>query len=366
LRLVAQSHPSGSVSRETDDYPIKRPPDRQVVAPARDALGTHTNSGVVLLKLLLGALFLLTQLLTSAALAQTNDDSLTSKSSAPAGPTQKPQPLGAKPPQGSEFQLTFDDEFDGDAIKHSLWNADYSNLPWCNAGACPPIFKGVAVANGTLSLQPTIDYDDFTDGSGRADINTGGFSKSNAKFSQRYGYFEWRAKLPHDSNGEGDGIWPCLWGLPIGKSGFPGGCSEGNEEVDVMENVLSTTNMQQVHFSVHDYCFESFSLAYPIAPVGDLSAAYHTYGLYWLNNGSSHGSMQVYFDGKPQGDPYVLDARAKLWDNGIYLLNQVIPCPVRNVPFFGGARCTSKTSVNPLLVDYVRVWQETPITMPPR
>lgn len=261
--------------------------------------------------------------------------------------------------------MTFDDEFDGNSINTSLWNGDYANLEWCRKGACSQDFKGISVNSGILSIQATVDYTNFADGSRRADVNSGGLTVAGAKFSQRYGYFEWRAKLPHDHSGEGDGLWLGLWALPIGKSRFPGGCNEGNEEVDVLENVLGIANMQQVYFTVHDYCLNQYSIAYPATPSGDLSAAYHTYGLYWRGDGSPHGSMQVYFDGVPQGVPYVLDSRSNLWDNGLYILNQVIPCPAGNVPFFGGSPCTSKTSSsNPLRVSYVRVWKEVPRMQP--
>jgi hypothetical protein len=274
------------------------------------------------------------------------------------------QPVGAAASVGEQFQMTFDDEFDGDSINISLWNGDYANLQWCEKGSCAQDFKGIGVNNGILSLQATVDHENFAPNSGRADVNSGGLTVAGAKFSQRYGYFEWQAKLPHDRSGEGDGLWPALWALPIGKSRFPGGCAEGNEEVDVLENVLGIANTQQVHFTIHDFCYNQYSIVYPATPVGDLSAAYHTYGLYWRDDGSPHGSMQVYFDGVPQGVPYVLDSRSNLWDNGLYILNQVIPCP--NVAFFGGSPCTSKTSSDdPLLVNYVRAWKEVPTNWSP-
>jgi len=173
----------------------------------------------------------------------------------------------------------------------------------------------------------------------------------------RPSYFEWRSKLPHDTSGEGDGLWPVNWGLPIGKSTFPQGCREGNEEADVMEHIGSTADMQTVYFNLHDHCFNALSLAYPATTVGDLSADFHVYALYWRNDGSGpYGSMQVYFDGIPQGTPYTLDSRSKLWANGIYLLNQMDACPKK--VFQGGVACGSKTATNnPFYVSYTRAWK---------
>jgi hypothetical protein len=252
-----------------------------------------------------------------------------------------------------QWQVTFDDEMN--SVNTSLWNGGYATDLWCNGGACPQNYAGLSISGGILSIQSTVNYSHFTDLSGRAAEN------SNGEFSQKYGYFEWRAKLPHDNAGEGDGLWPALFAFPVGKSGFPGDCTEGNEEADVVENVLGVGNLQQVHFSVHDQCFNGFTVAYPTTPVGDLSTAYHAYGLYWRNDGPPHGSMQVYFDGTPQGAIHVLDASSALWDNGIYLLNQMIPCPSGNVPFFGGAPCRAATSnANPFLLDYTRAWELVP------
>src|SRR5271170_5859481 len=36
------------------------------------------------------------------------------------------------------------------------------------------------------------------------------------KFSQRFGYWEWKMKLPHNVNGEGNGLHPTIWLWPIG------------------------------------------------------------------------------------------------------------------------------------------------------
>jgi Glycosyl hydrolases family 16 len=262
-----------------------------------------------------------------------------------------------------QWQMTFDDEFSGTSVDTAKWNGGAANLQWCGGkrpGTCPQDYDGLTVSGGILFLQGTItNYSTFTNH--RAQMNTGGLTADSAKFSQRYGYFEWRIKLPHDNSGEGDGFWPAVLAFPIGKSRFPGGCQEGNEEVDVAENVLGSTNTRQVHFTVNDYCQNQFTMAIPYPFVGNLSDAFHLYGLLWKNDGSTHGLMQAYFDGMPQGSPYVLDARANLWDAGVYLVNQIIPCPNGNQPFFGGAQCSASTSNrNPMQIDYVRVYSLVP------
>ena len=282
--------------------------------------------------------------------------SSTALASTPACSSNLPEP-GA----GMRWQMTFNDEFDGSAIDKTKWNGGYANLQWCNNGECSQDYAGLSVSNGILSLQSNMVEPSYSSKNHRAAMHTGGLTAGTARFSQRFGYFEWRAKYPTNLNGEGNGLWPALWALPVGKSSFPGGCTEGNEEVDVLEIILGRTNLNVNIPTVHDYCTNQFS--YRVVPGPDLTKDFHLYGLYWRDDGSPHGSMQFYFDGIPQKSPYVVDSRAKLWDNGIYLINQLIPCNPN--PWGGGSLCTNKTSNNnPLQVDWVRAYKAIPITSP--
>jgi Glycosyl hydrolases family 16 len=270
------------------------------------------------------------------------------------------------PGPGMRWRMTFDDEFQGASVDRAKWNGGYAGLQWCSKeefpDPCAQNYDGLTELNGRLAVRGVItNQRKFVNR--RAAMNTGGLTAEIAKFSQRYGYFEWRLKLPHDDQGEGDGLWPAAWALPVGKEAFPKShCVEGNEEVDVVEAVLGLNNMQQVHFTIHDFCPNAYSIAIPRTPGPDLSKDFHSYGVLWRNDGSPEGSMQAFFDGVPQDRPHVLDSRAKLWANGIYLLNQVIPCPNGNVPFFGGSPCTGKTSNDdPLEIESVRVYAAVPL-----
>ena len=271
-------------------------------------------------------------------------------------------PVPVPPPAGMRWQKTFDDEFN--TLDASKWNGSYAGTLWCagetnvvpgGPGGCNQNYFGVSVSGGILSLAAAPNSSNFADTSNRAAINTSG------KFAQRYGYFEFRAKMPHDAGGEGDGLWPALWGLPVGKADQTlNGCGNAREEVDLVENVTSTTNLNTAHFSVHDTCVNEYSLGFPNVSAGDLSSDYHKYGLYWKNDGTVHGTMCVYFDDIEQ-NCHTLTAPDTLWDNGIYLLEQVIPCPPNNSPSFNGAPCHATTSNNdPMLVDYTRVYQLVP------
>lgn len=269
------------------------------------------------------------------------------------------------PPAGMQWQQTFDDEYN--SLDTSKWNCAYAQTLWCGAepnvvpggpGGCAQNCFGVSIVGGVLQLAGAPNQSNFANTTTRAVLNTSG------KFAQRYGYFEWRAQMPHDASGEGDGLWPGLWFLPVGKADQSGGgCC--HEESDLLEMDLSTTNMSVGHFTIHDSFVNEFSVNYPNVSAGNLSLGYHTYGLWWKQDASPHGTMCNYFDGIQQAC-HTLTAPDTLWDNGIYLLEQVIPCPPNNQGIFNGAPCTAKTSSNnPMFVDYTRVWRLIPTNATP-
>ncbi|HWR26687.1 MAG TPA: chitobiase/beta-hexosaminidase C-terminal domain-containing protein [candidate division Zixibacteria bacterium] len=266
-------------------------------------------------------------------------------------------------PAGKEWKLTFNDDFNGTNVDKTKWIGGYANLQWCNAGNCPEQWTGISVSNGILYLQGKVNYADFVNSSkysNRAMMHTGGLTSSTAKFSQKLGYFEARVRMPHNNNGEGNGLWPSFWALPIGKTDNSQKLSPGvqHEEVDIIESVLGSSNRNYTFFNIHDYKFNEHNLEYPTMSIGDLSNEFHTYGLYWKDDGSEHGAMQMYFDGDPQGNSIPLEATSHYWDNGIYPIMQMIPCPVNNTPWGGGSACTINTSNNnPLQIDYIRAYE---------
>ena len=86
-------------------------------------------------------------------------------------------------------------------------------------------------------------------------------------FSQKYGIFEMRAKLP-----AGRGLWPAFWLLPADKSWPP--------EIDILENLghETTTIYTTLHSSVGGYHTRS---EIPPHQVADTSKEFHTYAVDW-------------------------------------------------------------------------------------
>ena len=110
-------------------------------------------------------------------------------------------------------------------------------------------------------------------------------NKNGEGFSQMYGYFEIRAKLP-----TGRGFWPAFWLINVSRIG--GGAPSA--EIDVMEAQGSDLRMlyTTIHTSDGVYAARNLMLRKDIGGpnwqnrnnrhrVQDMSTAYHTYGLLW-------------------------------------------------------------------------------------
>jgi beta-glucanase (GH16 family) len=87
-----------------------------------------------------------------------------------------------------------------------------------------------------------------------------GVVTTQPSFSQRYGYFEARAKLP-----EGKGLWPALWMLPSDMSWPP--------EIDVMESIGDPLT---AYMSVHSKTDGNFTQTVKLADRG-----FHTFAVSW-------------------------------------------------------------------------------------
>jgi beta-glucanase (GH16 family) len=87
-----------------------------------------------------------------------------------------------------------------------------------------------------------------------------GMITTQPSFSQLYGYFEMRAKLP-----KGKGVWPAFWLLPADLSWPP--------EIDVMENIGDPTT---VYVTLHSKHTKTDGTEVKIAP-----DAFNTYAVSW-------------------------------------------------------------------------------------
>jgi beta-glucanase (GH16 family) len=199
--------------------------------------------------------------------------------SAHAGPAASP-PLD-RAPDGRRLVLAFDDEFDRDGPGPGrVWRTTYGD------GRDPGVGQRTQAGNGEMQLYVDRDYglrvgagplDPFSVRSGVLHIRaeptapglkarlggfgyTSGLISSLPAFSQRYGYFEIRARLPR-----GKGLWPAFWMLPADGSWPP--------EIDVMESI---GDPRRVFLTLHSKSANPDSVPTDLGDDG-----FHTFAVSW-------------------------------------------------------------------------------------
>jgi len=162
------------------------------------------------------------------------------------------------------WKLTFHDEFDGQAMDTQKWNP---NDPWGrerNHELQAYVTNAFKVKGGILCIN-TDKRQAFYSGKQRA--YTSGMMTTQGKFSQQYGRFEIRCRVP-----KGKGMWPAFWLLPD-SLGWP-------PEIDVLEvlghnpNKVYLTNHFRDEQKKHGSHGGSWS-----GP--DFSAQFHEFAVEW-------------------------------------------------------------------------------------
>lgn len=195
------------------------------------------------------------------------------------------------------WSQTWADEFNGGQSDLSNWTYDLGNggpsLPgWGNNELenYTDSTDNVSVSNGSLHITA------ISDGNGNY---TSGRIRTPDLFSQTYGLFEFRAKLP-----TGQGLWPAIWMLP--KDNAYGGWPTSGE-VDVLESVGQSGTLVQgtLHSGplwnqdwVQTQTFQDSGLM----PDGFSTHDWHTYDLEWdKGTGGNPGTISWFVDGVKYG-----------------------------------------------------------------
>jgi beta-glucanase (GH16 family) len=166
--------------------------------------------------------------------------------------------------------------------------------------------------------------------------------KTQGKFSQAYGRFEARIKIPY-----GQGLWPAFWmlGEDIEKVDWPT-CGE----IDIMENIGKEPSM--VHGTIHGPGYSGaggIGASYALPPKQRFADDFHLFAVEW-----EPGTIRFYVDNKL----YETRTRAELspsakwaFDHPFFLL--------LNVAVGGdwpGDPDTTTVFPQTMRVDYVRVY----------
>ncbi len=239
------------------------------------------------------------------------------------------------PPAG--WTLTWSDEFDGDAGKQ----IDPTKWKYQNSAS---------TVNNELEYYTNRPANSALDGQGHLLINalkedyngrhyTSAKFTSKGLFSQKYGRFEARIKLP-----AGKGLWPAFWALGTNDSdGWPA-CGE----MDIMETIGSQLTINRGSLHGPGYSGDNpLTAQYKLTGGSDFSQDFHVFAEEWEEN-----VVRFYVDDTLYETRTPQDVSGKKWvyDHTFYL--------IMNVAIGGKFPGNPDDSIFPrtMNIDYVRVY----------
>jgi beta-glucanase (GH16 family) len=244
------------------------------------------------------------------------------------------------------WKLVWSDEFNGSngsAVDASKWGFDSGGGGWGNDELeyYTNRLQNSSQQDGNLVIK--VLQEKYTGADGVSRNYTSARLKTLGKFSQTYGRFEARMKIPR-----GQGIWPAFWmlGDDIEKPGWPA-CGE----IDIMENIGKEPAL--VHGTIHGPGYSGDKgIGGPYGLPGGQTFAddFHVFAVEWEPN-----AIRFYVDDHlyTTRTPADLPKGAKwVYDHPFFML--------LNVAVGGGwPGSPDSTSVFPqtMLVDYVRVYE---------
>jgi len=246
------------------------------------------------------------------------------------------------------WSLVWSDEFDGpsgSAVDSAKWSFDIGGGGWGNneLESYTNRTANAELQGGSLVIRALKET--YTGPDNITRNYTSARLLTRNKFTQSYGRFEARLKIPY-----GQGLWPAFWmlGADLDTAGWPT-CGE----IDIMENIGSEPSI--VHGTLHGpgYSGANGVTASDALPTPQrFSDDYHTFAVEWEPN-----VIRFYVDGllyKTRTPADLPAGKAWVFNHPFFL--------ILNVAVGGGFPGNpDATTVFPQLmkVDYVRVYQRT-------
>ena len=259
-------------------------------------------------------------------------------------------PIAVQAAQPTGWKLIWSDEFNGPnnaAPDPTKWSFETGGGGFGNNELETYTSHPVNARQHDGSLVITARKEDFTGADGVLRHYTSARINSKGLFSQTYGRFEARMKLPASK-----GIWPAFWllGNDIDSAGWPQ-CGE----IDIMENIGAPST---IYSTLHGPGYSgknAISATYPLPQNQAVDTGFHLYAVEWAPK-----DIEFFFDGKliAHRTPADLPAGAKwVYDHPFFIiLNLAVG---GNWP---GSPDATAAFPQQMLVDYVRVYSRTPLT----
>jgi beta-glucanase (GH16 family) len=253
-------------------------------------------------------------------------------------PYSAPDWLGKRPPVEGDWTQTFDEEFNGTAIDESKWNVKGDNYYDQRSHFSK---DGMLIGGGSAKLhyEKKTGYQNDDPSKKQTDYSVG-YLDTFGKWTQRYGYFESRMKLP-----TAPGLWPAFWLMPDRGVGdeHRNSTKFGGMEFDVME-FLSGWGPNRYNIAMHwdGYAKDHKSTGSDRIYVQPDKDGFITCGLLW-----TPGSLAYYCNGK-EILHYESDRISNVPEDMMYTMPSggwdALPLDDAKLP-------------DDLVIDYVRVWQ---------
>jgi len=236
------------------------------------------------------------------------------------------------------YQLTFEENFDsldvsawGEKssrwIAHTPWNGDFGDARFTDPAPGFPF----TTDQGILKIEARKE----ADGTWRSGL----LSSVNPKgegFSQQFGYFEARMKLP-----PGKGVWPAFWLIGLDRSKY-------TSEIDVLEYYGRAPYEFSMGFHIWRQSQGGENTTggnWRTVQDGILNSEYHTYGV----------------DIQPDKTSFYLD-RQFIWSFDTPKEFHMPFYPLVNLALGSGWPIDETPNPSILLVDYIHVYQRKPTT----
>ena len=252
----------------------------------------------------------------------------------------------AQPQSPAGWTLTWSDEFnapDGAPVDNSKWVLETGGNGWGNQELEYYTTRSQNSFHQSGNLVIKVLQEKYTGADNVTRDYTSARLKTAGKFSQKYGRFEARIKIPR-----GQGIWPAFWmlGDDISGIGWPK-CGE----IDIMENIGKEPSL--VHGTIHGPGYsgdKGISAPFALPDNARFADDFHIYAVEWEPKAISFYVDEHLYATRPPSD--LPEGTKWVYDHTFFLL--------LNVAVGGGWPGNPDATTQfpqTMLVDYVRVYK---------